>query len=280
MSDVITRNYVLGAMDHIDTQFKFSYFAVGDDDDNDNDNAGTTAAVTTLALGPGGAGASAHHEVVNGATQRRPLADNVPSLLEELLQKVRSRLLHDVAALLPDVIEQDMLDSVGTFGQTALMWAASRGFVKITKLLCDAGARLDICTVELGEDALMFAAKKGHAKAAVVLVTESARDGNFRRHGSPLVQHVNSAGWTALMYASANGFLEIAQLCVAAGANLGHQAKDGTTALSWAATQGDREIVAFLLASGAEPATDVYQSEYLATYMDVSGAKQNTKHGK
>jgi ankyrin repeat protein len=91
-----------------------------------------------------------------------------------------------------------------------------------------------------------------------------------------LAQHANAAGWTALMFACANGALEIAHLCVAAGADVRHTAVDGTTPLAWASTNGNQEVVALLLSSGGSPtngASHVYQSTYLSAYMDVSVAR-------
>jgi hypothetical protein len=255
--------------DRVDTQFKFSAFAVGD--------TGAKAATTAIKITTPTGAKTRGDPKVNGATQRRPLAEGVPSLLEEFIQKVRSRLLYDVDELLPAVQEAGLLDSTCTFGLTPLMWAASRGDAKIVRLLCDAGARLDVQTADLGEDAFIFATKNGHEVVMRVLLESSAKDGNYRRHGSPLVRHENAAGWTALTFACANAFFEAARLCVAAGASVVHRARDGTTPLTWATTAGNREVVAFLLAAGAKPVTDdVYQSEYLATYMDVSAAKKKS----
>ena len=244
--------------DRIDAQFKFSlYGACIDEADGDSsvDKARLrphSAPVKKLSLPVPGQQLVAERDI-SGATQRRPLKEGAPSIVELLLRKVRCRLIPDVMDLVPEVRQLGLLDACGTFGLNALMWAASRGYCKLVRFLCQEGAKLDVITDELGEDALILAAKNGHSRVVRILLEESSKDGNFRRHGSPLVRCQNAAGWTALMFAAANGFLKIVELCVAARADVSHHARDGTTPLSWASTFGDREVVAFLVSAGAKP---------------------------
>lgn len=242
--------------DRIDTQFKFSlYGACIDEEDRESvDHAKLglhSTPVKKLSLPVPGQQLVAERDV-SGATRRRPLREDAPSIVELLLRKTRSRLIEDVMDLVPEVRQLGLLDTCGTFGLNALMWAATRGYSKLVRLLCQAGARLDVATEDLGEDALILAAKNGHSRVVQILLEASSKDGNFRRYGSPLVRCQNATGWTALMFAAANGFLKIVELCVAARADVLHKARDGTTPLSWALTFGDREVVAFLVSAGAK----------------------------
>jgi ankyrin repeat protein len=59
-------------------------------------------------------------------------------------------------------------------------------------------------------------------------------------------------GMTALMLASQEGHLEIVQLLVERGANLNAAMTDGSTALMWASIRGHLEIFKFLVEKGAD----------------------------
>ena len=62
----------------------------------------------------------------------------------------------------------------------------------------------------------------------------------------------DATGWTALMFASSNGKLDLVKYLISKKANLNLKAKDGTTALSLAMKDKNEEIIKILKDNGAK----------------------------
>lgn len=90
-----------------------------------------------------------------------------------------------------------------------------------------------------GDDALMLAALKGHRQAAQALLAAGA--------------DVNPPGWTPLIYAAFEGWIEMLQLLLQQGAKINAQAPNGMAALMVASRNGELAAVKFLLERGADP---------------------------
>ena len=80
--------------------------------------------------------------------------------------------------------------------------------------------------------------------------------GDVRRVEKALKQSANvnaknSNGTTALMYASANGHADVAELLLKNGANVNAKDNDSRTALILAAFNGHVDVVEFLMKNGA-----------------------------
>ncbi len=71
-------------------------------------------------------------------------------------------------------------------GYTALIWASSRGYVKVVEALIDAGAKVDEKDNK-GETALMWASKNGHVEVVKALI-----------EGGADVTITNNKGYTAI----------------------------------------------------------------------------------
>ena len=63
---------------------------------------------------------------------------------------------------------------------------------------------------------------------------------------------IDEDGSTTLIYTARNGYTEIVELLIAAGANVNTAEVDGTTALIWVAYQGHTKIARLLVFAGAD----------------------------
>ncbi len=124
-------------------------------------------------------------------------------------------------------------------GNTALIFASSRGFEKIVKKLIEKGA--DVNAVGgMRKTALIWASIQGYYKIAKILV-ENGANVNMRA----------LYGETALLYAAKNGHFKIAKLLVERGANVNVETSK-VTPLMLAAQYGHFEIVKFLVKHDAK----------------------------
>jgi hypothetical protein len=87
------------------------------------------------------------------------------------------------------------------------------------------------------------AARTGNLKVLKELINSRAVDANFTL----------DRGTTALMYACANGHIQLVKYLVSARVNVNAKDPYGTTALMWASAKGHKQVVEFLLAKGADP---------------------------
>ena len=130
--------------------------------------------------------------------------------------------------------------------------------------------RRNYCYVE-GTDALMVASMHGLTQVAEVLATKETCTGK------------NKEGGTALHFAVANGFEEVARVLLRYGADVNGSQKASLTPLHHAVLQRNHELIAILLEKGAEAnrADEANQTAlYMATTLgDTAAAQQLLKHG-
>jgi ankyrin repeat protein len=127
-------------------------------------------------------------------------------------------------------------------GFAPLMLAANAGWVEQLQLLTSHGARLDDQCFA-GTTALMFALRHDDAKASAAcgkLLVDLGCDVNLATQRGP------NQGATPLMSAASRNRLEVAQLLVGAGADLGARALNGRCAAMCAAAHGALDCLAFL----------------------------------
>ncbi|WP_433500530.1 ankyrin repeat domain-containing protein [Sphaerimonospora sp. CA-214678] len=160
----------------------------------------------------------------------------------KLLDAVAGGDVARVAAMLhPDITLTTALNPAQ--GTTPLYRAAVAGNHEIVRLLLEYGAEPD--RPSGGEDEglpLCAAARRDHARTVQALLDGGA-DPDAREHG----------GWTALLWASANGHLESADVLLDAAADPDGANDDGDTPLTLAARFGAYGIVRSLLEHGADP---------------------------
>lgn len=126
-------------------------------------------------------------------------------------------------------------------GETALMWAAKLGNLKVARELIEGGAGLEERNQE-GETALHLAAWRGSAN----VIEDLARAGAD-------VNAKEATGWTPLMVAAAENKREALLALLKGGARLEERTEDQEeTALILAALMGSDECMSDLLAAGAD----------------------------
>jgi len=77
------------------------------------------------------------------------------------------------------------------------------------------------------------------------LLLENGADVNSELSGR------DAAGWTALLFASVNGDIELAEYLISHGANVNHTSNEGSTALSLARQEKYEALVNLLKERGA-----------------------------
>jgi glycerophosphodiester phosphodiesterase len=152
-----------------------------------------------------------------------------------------------------------------------LALATKSNFVIIVKLLVDAGVDIN-WQDEMGETALHVAARFGHAECARLLL-----DGTVDQKVD--VELVEKAfAWTPLHIASVDGHLQVAELLVAAGAEINKPDASGWTAREHAALRGHMDIAEFL-AVAASRATSTREYSSSASEDSVSTAASSPPSG-
>jgi ankyrin repeat protein len=144
------------------------------------------------------------------------------------------------------------IDTLDLEGNGVLHVAAQNGNVEMLRLLKAAGSWLHT-TGKGGQTALHFAVFNGSAPAVREVLSWRAIDVNAKAN----------QGKTALHIAAANGFLEVAELLIDAGADVNAvmELAPGVeaTVLRVAVVRGEPEVVRLLLEAGADtgPLTDI-----------------------
>ena len=159
---------------------------------------------------------------------------------------------HEIAGIL--IAAKATVDTPNDFGITPLLHASRIGDATMVELLLKAGASPSRAHPE-GETPLMAAARSGSVPAVRALL---ARGANV--NAAETIQNT-----TALMWASAEGHIDVADVLIEAGADVNRQAhvttlterhnadhpSGGFTALMFAARTGDEAMVRRLVARGA-----------------------------
>jgi ankyrin repeat protein len=148
-------------------------------------------------------------------------------------------------------------NAANKIGATALIRAATNH--EKTRLLVDAGAKVRVRTIDLGNTPLILAARRAGNARTVKLLLECGADANER----------NNAGSSPITSGAASGDLETVRLLLDAGAKTDDfpSSKDPRatdivagfrTPLMWAAYHNDVAMVRFLLDRGADPNRSTY----------------------
>lgn len=126
---------------------------------------------------------------------------------------------------------------------TRLYWACQTGSLALISLLVEKGAKKTINTARNdGATPLYVCSECSQPKIATYLLENGARDS----------VNVKYKGNTSLHVAAAKGNIEVLQLLLDHGADLGATRTDGRTAFHDAATWGNVEAVKLMLKNGAE----------------------------
>ena len=125
------------------------------------------------------------------------------------------------------------------YGHTALMVSKTN---KIFLLLLQPNAKISFFEHSTSTH-LMIASDLGHVAVIETLLIEYNNDPNVQ----------NKAGWSALMFASRNGHLQVVDLLLKQNADPNVQNLKGWTALILASGYGDPCLVEILLKKGADP---------------------------
>jgi ankyrin repeat protein len=135
----------------------------------------------------------------------------------------------------------------GKDGRTPLMWAAGNSF-ESTKILLENGADVNA----KGNDGMTafiqstFGILSKKVTTDVMdLLLEHGADVNSELTGK------DASGWTALLFASVNGDIDLVEYLISHGANVNHTSNEGVTALSLARQEKYKEIITLLKSKGA-----------------------------
>ena len=135
----------------------------------------------------------------------------------------------------------------GKDGRTPLMWAAGNS-LETSKILLDNGADVK-ANGDDGMNAFIQSAfgilSKKVDTEVMDLLLENGADVNSELSGR------DAAGWTALLFASVNGDIELAEYLISHGANVNHTSNEGSTALSLARQEKYEALVNLLKERGA-----------------------------
>jgi len=127
-------------------------------------------------------------------------------------------------------------------GSTPLLWAVTNGSVEIARLLLANKAAVDAAN-DFGITALLQASRVGDSAMVDLLLRSGA---------SPSKAHPE--GETPLMAASRSGSVPAVRLLLTRGVDVNHaESFQQTTALMWAAAEGHIDVVDVLLEAGADP---------------------------
>jgi RNA polymerase sigma factor (sigma-70 family) len=150
-----------------------------------------------------------------------------------------------VTQLLSD--DPSLLDSYSPEGFTALALAAHFGHIETLQFLISRGGNIDAVSKHpMNVTPLHAALFSRRVEAAKVLIAAGA-DVRLRRGGSGWPR----AGWTALHYCAAYGFVELVEPLIDRGADINAPDDEGKTPLRAAIESAQQEVVDLLVNRGA-----------------------------
>jgi uncharacterized protein len=164
-------------------------------------------------------------------------------------------------------------------GETLLMLAAQVGEPTVVKLLLDHGAGVNVRDPQFGQTALMFAARAGHAAVASMLISRGAELDVATKKGDPPAwvkpnsqpgfgfgigiirggtpadrgrRDAATGGMTAIHYAARQGFTDVVDVLVKAGAVVNPREANEITPLLMAISNNNMAAARYLLSHGGE----------------------------
>ena len=155
----------------------------------------------------------------------------------------------DLSAVRKLIKEQADVNRAANDGSTALLWSAFHSNEEMTKALLAAGAVVDAAN-HFGVTPLLQASRNGDAPLLRALLDAGAQATRWHAEGE-----------TPLMAAARTGKVEAVQLLISHGSFV--NAVDPfqeETALMWASAEGHLDVVKALLAAGADPNTKAHVS--------------------
>jgi ankyrin repeat protein len=176
------------------------------------------------------------------APTKKPTRDEVQK--EAFISAVRLGYPQLLSAVLdsddfpPNHVQLNVIDG----NQTALMWAARKGWLSIARLLNEKGLACVNVASPSGLTALMIACWKGHDEMVAFLLGKGANPGKACHKGK-----------TALIYASEHGHTRCVQRLLEAGlekVRINDADKSGNTALAYACLEGHAEVAWLLVLKG------------------------------
>jgi uncharacterized protein len=186
-------------------------------------------------------------------------------------------------------------NSANPGGETALMTAARTGNVDSVKYLLDRGANVNARESWRGQTALMWAVLQNHPEVVKLLLsrgadvnaqtnrsvpagttgTPEAPSGDIGAHGAGVYRAravpSPSGLMTPLLFAAREGYFEIANILLDAGADVNRASANGTGPLVVATINNHIELALRLLERGADPnaADDFYKRTPLFAAVDI-----------
>ena len=147
-------------------------------------------------------------------------------------------------------------------GETALMVAGLTGNVRAINLLADYGADINAREEWQGETALMYAVNENHVEAVQALIGLGAdvnalarRNTIPRRYalGAKTTNDLFDGAMSPLMLASRQGYVDVGQKLLEAGANVNYVEPGGISVMLLAVMNGHYDFAAMLVKHGANP---------------------------